>query len=1759
MWGVPQEYNSKALFIWGNFKIPELTTTLPHEHIQKWTDSHPLDNIIGNPSRPVSTRKQLATDALWCFYNSVLSKVEPKNFKSAVTEDCWFQAMQEEIHEFDRLDVWELVPPPDSAMIIALKWIYKVKLDEYGDVLKNKARLVAKGFRQEEGLDFEESFAPVARLEAIRIFIANAASKNMTVYQMDMKTAFLNGELKEEVYVHQPEGFVDPERPHHVYRLKKALYGLKQAPRAWYDTLSKFLLAQGFSKGVVDPTLGIFINQSKYANEILKKFDLHKSDPVDTPMVERTKLDEDLSGTPVDQTKYRSMIGSLMYLTASRPDLVFVVCMCARYQSRPTKKHLEAVKRVFRYLQGTINMGLWYPKDTAMALTAYADADHAGCQDTRRSTSGSAQFLGDKLVSWSSKKQTSTSISSTEAEYIAMYGCYAQILWMRFQLSDYGFAYNRIPLYCDKMCGNPIIDTMADTEHAPAMAPPVRTDEQIMQHTWVPMGNATVHKVDHISLQQAAQLLPTPPESPLHLPTREHVLGSGLFTMLIHGKSCKASRHLASEDVTKKPKPAPAKPQEKKRKPVSESSEAPPLAKRAKAGKVVKKRTDTSSKQLVDEFVDEGVPTARPRLKDIEEAILQKVPGKGKEKVGEEQAAQVLLHLQTTKKKSPTEQYIFQRHTPVPSEPAGHEESSSLYAELGLYGSDTESDEEMPSVVRSGAQDEGQAGPDPGKLDEGQAGPNPDDVAESQPLPTPSVLAGPNLEHSDVEITDPSSQPQPEHMDEGFTAAAYPDVQENLKLTVDEQVIPEEPVSSTGTLSSLQHLAKDFSFGDQFLNDKPSEADNEKTTADTEAESMVSVTIQQDTSVFPPMTSPVIGPVPRPDSPNVHWPLPTTTTTTAATTTTTLPLPPQPQQGLSDPIIIKRIGELEEFIANLVEENQALETRMDKQGSRINKLETMDLPKMIREQTVEFIDSQEIDRKINESVKEVVISSVKHAMRAPFHARFKDLPTSDMKEILLQRMLEENYDKGHADHRVAYAALQDSIRRDECEDFDVDKAQEETKKKSKQDSPKTPPGSPPSPPPPPPPPSGASGASGTTGASDSAQAPPPPPPSSSTHQGGQSTSTAAPSSSKTAASAEYSAWTTTDTRIKPSITTIPDDLYMDDETTADEQAYSSGEEVGRDHIPTVNLRQSWWKPLTEDRPASPEPAWTIPSSDLPVPTNNWASALKTTYVPPPENSLLAQTGDIATFMDWYCKRQGISELTPKDLEGPAYEIVKVFHPDVVHLQFQMEECHKLLTDKVDDAILKYNVSKPLPLGGEPGHITIQSDFFFNKDLEYLRYGRKIGRPALSISKMKAAFYPDVGLEQLVPDQFWIEEECKYDIAAMYGISHWWFQRQRFYIDRFSSEGDRRAVRTHMRILSVVRIEVFSMYGYNYMKKIILRRADLKEYVIAERDFKYMYPSDFEDLYLLNLQGHLNHLSPDDKKKLVVIHGRRIPLGIESYQTQLNLTKPRWEATGFEFKHDFTVIDSPRAVIFRDRYVVQMIKRFNEIHKFSDGTLQQIDEALDYRVKEFRINKTNPGMKRRDLTKKDIVRSKEFMFAIQKRLKTRRIFQNLESFVGGRIREGNYRITAKMVDETPTSPVESIHHPSSHLKLPRKDIRTPNDLQPTSCTLRSSIMIPETVDHARERRDKSACVSKEREKRRVGGRGRERRERYVRGVRWLVSAVRCGERGGSGTWGERGGIGVEEGYAREKGREGDRDERNEIERREREGREKREMR
>ncbi|KAJ9544769.1 hypothetical protein OSB04_024476 [Centaurea solstitialis] len=441
--------------------------TLPHT--TKWMRAHPLQQVIGSKSAPVKIRSATQNE---CLFAAFLSRHEPSNVTKALDISDWVTAMQEELNQFERLGVWRLVPRPKNKTIIDLKWIFKNKKDEDGIVTRNKARLVAKGFKQQAGIDYDETFAPVARIEAIRIFLAYAAHKNFTVYQMDVKTAFLNGELKEEVYVSQPEGFVDRTKPTHVYILDKALYGLKQAPHAWYDHLSNALLDNGFYKGKIDPTLfiktegddillvqiyvddiifgstnsdmctwfsdlmttrfemsmlrelsfflglqvlqkpdGILINQSKYIGDIFKSFHMDTSSVAKTPMASGTLIGADPKGKP--------------------------------------ESHMMAVKRILRYLKGTPNHGLWYPKESGFELVAFSDADHGGCQLDRKSTSGHVQFLGDKLVSWGSKKQHCVSTSTAEAEYVAAASCCSQVLWMRTQLRDYGYNFNHIPIYCD--------------------------------------------------------------------------------------------------------------------------------------------------------------------------------------------------------------------------------------------------------------------------------------------------------------------------------------------------------------------------------------------------------------------------------------------------------------------------------------------------------------------------------------------------------------------------------------------------------------------------------------------------------------------------------------------------------------------------------------------------------------------------------------------------------------------------------------------------------------------------------------------------------------------------------------------------------------------------------------------------------------------------------------------------------------------------------------------------------------------------------------------------------------------------------------------------------------------------------------------------------------------------------------------------------------------------------------------------------------
>ncbi|KAJ9566856.1 hypothetical protein OSB04_002822 [Centaurea solstitialis] len=420
----------------------------PLPHTTKWTRDHPLHQIIGDPNAPVQTRSATANE---CLFAAFLINVEPLKVVDALADPDWFIAMQEEINQFVRLKVWRLVPRPEDKSIIDTKWIFKNKKDEDNVVVRNKARLVAKGYRQQEGIDYNETFAPVARIEAIRMFLAYAAHKDFTVYQMDVKTAFLNGVLKEEVYVSQPEGFVDKDHPDHVYILDKALYDdiiFGSTCPDFCETFSKLTRYEMSMMGelnfflglqVKQLSAGIFINQAKYIKDILKKYNLENAKIMKTPMSPSCALDSDPDGKTVDVTTYRGTIGSLMYLTASRPDIMFSTCLCARYQSKPKESHLKAVKRIFRYLKGTVNLGLWYPKGSGYELTGYTDADHGGCKLDRKSTTGHIQFLGDKLVSWASKKQNCVSLSTAEAEYVAAASCCSQIIWMRTQLRDYGF------------------------------------------------------------------------------------------------------------------------------------------------------------------------------------------------------------------------------------------------------------------------------------------------------------------------------------------------------------------------------------------------------------------------------------------------------------------------------------------------------------------------------------------------------------------------------------------------------------------------------------------------------------------------------------------------------------------------------------------------------------------------------------------------------------------------------------------------------------------------------------------------------------------------------------------------------------------------------------------------------------------------------------------------------------------------------------------------------------------------------------------------------------------------------------------------------------------------------------------------------------------------------------------------------------------------------------------------------------------------
>nr|GEX02240.1 putative ribonuclease H-like domain-containing protein [Tanacetum cinerariifolium] len=390
---------------------------------------------------------------------------EPKRVHQAIKDPSWIEAMQEELLQFKMQKVWILVDLPYEKRAIGTKWVFRNKKDERGIMVGNKARLVTQGHTQEEGIDYEEVFAPVARIKAIRLFLAYASFMGFMVYQMDVKSAFIYGTIEEEVYVYQPLGFEEPDHPDKVYKVVKALYGLHQAPRAWYETLANYLLENGFQRGKIDQTL--FIKRQKgdillvhiYVDDIIfgatnkdlcKSFEKLMKDKFQMSSIRELtfflglQVKKKKDGIFISQDKYvaemlrKSMIGSLMYLTSSRPDIMFAVCACARFQVTPKASHLHAVKRIFRYLKGKPHLGLWYSKDSPFDLVAYSDSDYAGASLNKKSTTEGCQFLGCRLISWQCKKQIVVATSSTKAEYVVAASCCAQVLWIQNQLLDYG-------------------------------------------------------------------------------------------------------------------------------------------------------------------------------------------------------------------------------------------------------------------------------------------------------------------------------------------------------------------------------------------------------------------------------------------------------------------------------------------------------------------------------------------------------------------------------------------------------------------------------------------------------------------------------------------------------------------------------------------------------------------------------------------------------------------------------------------------------------------------------------------------------------------------------------------------------------------------------------------------------------------------------------------------------------------------------------------------------------------------------------------------------------------------------------------------------------------------------------------------------------------------------------------------------------------------------------------------------------------------
>nr|GEW38470.1 retrovirus-related Pol polyprotein from transposon TNT 1-94 [Tanacetum cinerariifolium] len=1211
----------------------------------------------------------------------------------------------------------------------------------------------------------DESFALVARIVAIRIFIANASSKSMIIYQMDVKTAFLNGESKEEVYVSQPEGFVDPAHPTHVYRLKKALYGCQDTRRitsrsaqflrdklvSWSSKKQKstvistteveYITIEQVENGVVE---SYFVTTDYQLADIFTKalprerfeFLLSRLDKMadenvsaQAPTISDDQILPFAAWVPIGKSNF------ILDLQKKQKNLIFHISMDILRITNIFKAFIASAS--LEETRFTLDANLLRealeitPIDQAHQFVSPLLSDvimdfvnQLGYTEfihfVPRMAVNNLYQPWRAILSMINQCLTSKTSGHDRPIYLAL-----QMLWgqKRQALCDSYYRFTKITI-CHLGRFHNIHQRSVSLFHL------AEEDFKLGNLKFVPKG-----KIDEVFG------MPIPDELISNNIKNTPYYNAYLEMVTKHDwkvaakkegkkKTVSAKQPKSKPYVEKSSKPPPTlKLKATKERPPKASADKPPKPKPAK---------EKSQFQLVDEHNEEPAHSEpEPKLvhqgegdeDDMELAIratrpLPVVEGKGKAIATEVQVAQSLLVLHALKRRGTTDHDSLS--------PADAETDVGATSEKTNNGDETEIlqiDEERGKDI----DDQVNLDEKMNELDQGQVGSDPGRTLESRPPPEQEVMdedqGGPDPGESRGALAGP--YPKPTH--DKFMADMYPKVHESLNFLVDEHVFIEDPISSTRTLSSMKNLEDAFVIGDQLINDESTKDEPEKPNVEVEVVYMVTVPIYQASFSVPLMSTPI--PV--------------------------IDLSPPKHASSTKSELAEQVVPLEKKLSALEQTNKNLDNTTRNLGSRVYTLKLRDLP-----------------HKIDEAIREKVKEAVQIALQAPLQDRFRELSKEDMKEMLHQRMFESGSYKSILEHIALYEALEASMKRDR----------------------------------------------------------------------GMSS-------------------------LLKRTSLVRDDVMIRTLLLPHQNQIS----VRGDDMTLALLVLHCLKLLSHQH----ERNIPIPDSANISDSEDTDSAHLPKTKQRPKCLYISSSGkELFTCKDWgyvdiyalVLLKDGKTELTQADFEGQAYEVVKAFYPDVVHLYFQMKECYKMLADQVDWANLegdqvRIDVSKPLPLSGPPGHVTIQTQFFFNYDLDYLRYGSKGTGQALSISKMKVARYLDFGLELLVPEHMWINKVCTYDISAFYGISHWWFNRQKFYIDRHIADSSRKLVRTHMRVLSVVNIKSFSRYGYDYLKDITLRRANYQEYTIADKDFESLYPSDFKDLNLLLLQGHLNHLSGSDKRML----------------------------------------------------------------------------------------------------------------------------------------------------------------------------------------------------------------------------------------------------------------------------------------------------